>query len=100
MSPPVLQLQRVVSGYGTVRVLNELDLTVPDGAVVVLLGPNGSGKTTTLRTIAGLLPTWSGRILLDGKPVSSRRPYDIADRGVTLVPEGRGVFPALSVREN
>ena len=96
----LLQLRGVVSGYGTVRVLDGVDLTVPEGAVVVLLGPNGAGKTTTLRVIAGVLPTWRGRILLDGSRLDGCRPYEVSRRGVILVPEGRGVFPALTVREN
>src|SRR5437764_15280976 len=96
----LLQLRGVVSGYGAVRVLDGVDLTVPEGAVVVLLGPNGAGKTTTLRVIAGVLPTWRGRILLDGSRLDGCRPYEVSRRGVILVPEGRGVFPALSVGEN
>ncbi len=96
----LLQLEGVVSGYGTVRVLDGVDLAVPEGAVVVLLGPNGAGKTTTLRVIAGLLPTWRGRIMFDGARLDGCRPYDVSRRGVILVPEGRGVFPALTVREN
>src|SRR5947209_3682785 len=96
----LLQLDGVVSGYGTVRVLDGVDLAVPEGAVVVVLGPNGAGKTTMLRVIAGLLPTWRGRILFDGARLDGCRPYDVSRRGVILVPEGRGVFPALTVREN
>src|SRR5204863_7670114 len=96
----LLAVDGVVSGYGNVRVLDGVDLTVPEGAVVVLLGPNGAGKTTMLRVIAGLLPTWRGRILFDGGRLDGRRPYDVSRRGVILVPEGRGVFPALSVRDN
>ncbi|TMK81686.1 MAG: ATP-binding cassette domain-containing protein, partial [Actinobacteria bacterium] len=84
----------------TVRVLDGVDLSVPEGGVAVLLGPNGAGKTTTLRVIAGLLPAWEGRILFDGGRLDGCRPYEVSRRGVILVPEGRGVFPALSVREN
>ena len=96
----LLALEGVVSGYGNIRVLDGVDLTVPEGAVVVLLGPNGAGKTTTLRTIAGQLPVWRGRVTFDGARINGRRPYAIACRGISLVPEGRGVFPALNVREN
>ena len=96
----LLHLRNVTSGYGAVRVINGLDLRVPEGAVVVLLGANGAGKTTTLRTIAGQLPVWSGSIELDGRRIDGQRAYDICRRGILLVPEGRGVFPALSVREN
>ena len=96
----LLRLEGLVSGYGTVRVLDGVDLSVPEGGVAVLLGPNGAGKTTTLRVIAGLLPAWEGRILFDGGRLDGCRPYEVSRRGVILVPEGRGVFPALSVREN
>jgi branched-chain amino acid transport system ATP-binding protein len=68
--------------------------------VVALLGPNGVGKTTTLRAISGTLPVTGGAIRLDGRRIDNRRPSAIASRGVVLVPEGRGVFPALSVRDN
>jgi branched-chain amino acid transport system ATP-binding protein len=73
---------------------------VPAGSVVALLGPNGVGKTTTLRAISGTLPVTSGSIRLDGRRIDNRRPSAIASRGLVLVPEGRGVFPSLSVREN
>src|SRR5205814_3025852 len=88
------------SGYGKVEVLHDLSVSVPEGSVVALLGPNGAGKTTTLRTISGTLPVWRGRIRLDGRRLDGRSAYEIATRGVTLVPEGRGIFPGLNVKEN
>jgi len=100
VSGHVLRAEQVVSGYGRVRVLDEVTLTVPEGSVAVLLGPNGAGKTTTLHALAGVLPVWSGRVTLDGRRIDGRQPYDVARMGVTIVPEGRGVFPILSVREN
>ena len=100
MMGTLLQGEGVVSGYGSIRVLDGVDLAVPEGSVVVLLGANGAGKTTTLRTIAGLLPVWHGRIMMDGRRIDGLRHQDVARRGVLLVPEGRGVFPALTVREN
>jgi branched-chain amino acid transport system ATP-binding protein len=90
----------VRAGYGRIEVLHGLTLQVPAGAVVALLGPNGVGKTTTLRAISGTLPVSSGAIRLDGRRIDNRRPSAIAGRGLVLVPEGRGVFPSLSVREN
>ena len=96
----LLHVEGVVSGYGPIRVLDGVHITVPEGAVVVLLGANGAGKTTTLRTIAGLLPLSRGRITLDGRRIDGLRHDEVARRGVVLVPEGRGVFPSLSVREN
>ena len=95
-----LELSGVRAGYGRIEVLHGLDLQVPDGSVVALLGPNGVGKTTTLRAISGTIPVTSGSIRLDGRRIDNRRPSAIASRGLVLVPEGRGVFPALSVEDN
>ncbi|HJR25941.1 MAG TPA: ABC transporter ATP-binding protein [Acidimicrobiales bacterium] len=95
-----LELEGVQAGYGRIQVLHGVDMVVPAGSVVALLGPNGVGKTTTLRAISGTLPVASGAIRLDGRRIDNRRPNVIASRGVRLVPEGRGVFPALSVQDN
>ncbi len=95
-----LELDGVCAGYGRIQVLHGVDLVVPAGSVVALLGPNGVGKTTTLRAISGTIPVTSGSIRLDGRRIDNRRPNRIAESGVRLVPEGRGVFPALSVRDN
>src|SRR5437868_15158956 len=98
--PPLLEVDGVTSGYGKVEVLHDLSIGVPEGTVVALRGPNGAGKTTTLRVISGTLPVWSGAVSYEGRRIDGRSPYDIARRGVTLVPEGRGIFPGLEVREN
>ena len=95
-----LELEGVRAGYGRIQVLHGLDIHVPAGSVVALLGPNGAGKTTTLKAISGTLPVTAGTIRLDGRRIDNRRPNAIATRGVRLVPEGRGVFPALSVLDN
>lgn len=97
---PLLQLEGVRSGYGRVEVLHDLDLAVPEGAVVAVLGPNGVGKTTLLRVISGTLPVWDGVVRLDGRPVNNLTAYQRARAGVTLIPEGRGIFPGLSVQDN
>src|SRR5438270_1418869 len=98
--PPLLEVDDVTSGYGKVEVLHDVSVAVPEGTVVALLGPNGAGKTTTLRAISGTIPVWRGHIRLGGRRVSGRTPYEIARSGVLLVPEGRGIFPGLTVRDN
>jgi len=95
-----LELEEVRSGYGRIEVLHGVSLQVPAGSVVALLGPNGVGKTTTLRAISGALPVTSGAIRLDGRRIDNRRPSAIARRGLRLIPEGRGIFPSLSVGDN
>ena len=95
-----LDLQDVRAGYGRIEVLHGLDQQVPEGSVVALLGPNGVGKTTTLRAISGTIPVSSGSVRYRGRRIDGLQPNAIASRGLVLVPEGRGVFPALSVEEN
>ena len=97
---PILALQGVRAAYGPIEVLHGVDLTVHPGEVVAVLGPNGAGKTTMLATLAGLHPLTSGDVVLAGRRVSGARPQDLARAGLCLVPEGRGVFPNLTVREN
>src|SRR5205823_1609483 len=97
---PLLEVDGVTSGYGKVEILHDLSIGVPEGTVVALLGPNGAGKTTTLKVISGTLPVWDGQVRLDAERLDGRTAYDIARRGVILVPEGRGIFPGLEVREN
>src|SRR2546421_3109866 len=98
--PPLLEVDGVTSGYGKVEILHDLGISVPEGTVVALLGPNGAGKTTTLKVISGTLPVWQGRVRYDQQRIDGRSAYEIARRGITLVPEGRGIFPGLDVREN
>jgi len=96
----MLELRGVVAGYGGTTVLRGVDLVVPDGVVVALLGANGAGKTTLLRVASGLLHPSSGRLLIDGEDVSRAAPSRLVARGVCHVPEGRGIFAPLTVREN
>ena len=96
----MLELKNITAGYDTGTVLRDVSLTVPDNAVVALLGPNGAGKTTLLRVASGLLRPSSGQMLLNGKDVTGQRPYELARGGVCHVPEGRGIFPSLSVSDN
>ncbi|MDQ1503855.1 MAG: branched-chain amino acid transport system ATP-binding protein [Actinomycetota bacterium] len=93
-------LDNVTAGYGDTTVLRNVSLRVPAGATVALLGPNGAGKTTLLRVASGLLKPWTGRLLIDGADVTAASPHALVGRGVCHVPEGRGVFPSLTVREN
>jgi branched-chain amino acid transport system ATP-binding protein len=99
-STPLLELADVHAGYGTIEVLHGVDLAVPQGNVVALLGPNGGGKSTTLKAISGLLPVTHGEVRIAGRAVNGCPPDELARRGLCLIPEGRGVFPNLTVREN
>jgi branched-chain amino acid transport system ATP-binding protein len=96
----ILELSGVRAAYDRISVLHGVDLQVAPGQVVALLGPNGAGKTTTLRVASGVHPLASGRLLLGGRDMTGADPRDLARAGVCLIPEGRGVFPNLSVRDN
>jgi branched-chain amino acid transport system ATP-binding protein len=96
----MLELRNVTAGYGSHTVLRDVDLVVPDHSVVALLGPNGVGKTTLLRVASGLLRPTGGRLILDGQDATGWPSHRLAAAGVCHVPEGRGIFRALSVREN
>lgn len=96
----LLELQGVRAAYDRIEVLHGVDLQVPAGSVFALLGANGAGKTTTLRTIAGLHPPSAGHVIVAGRRVNGARADDLARRGLCLVPEGRGVFPNLTVAEH
>jgi len=95
----MLKLSNVRAAYGASQVLFDVNLEVPAGKIVTLLGRNGMGKTTTVRAIMGLLPAGEG-LSFDGQPIGRATPEAIARRGIGLVPEGRMVFPTLTVREN
>jgi branched-chain amino acid transport system ATP-binding protein len=96
----VLALRGVTAGYGRTTVLRDVEVAVAPGQVVALLGPNGAGKSTLLRTAAGLLGASAGEITVSGVDHTHTRPHQRARAGLCLVPEGRGIFPNLSVREN
>uniref|UniRef100_A0A7C2B2R6 ABC transporter ATP-binding protein n=1 Tax=Thermomicrobium roseum TaxID=500 RepID=A0A7C2B2R6_THERO len=97
---PLLELQRVHVHYGLIQALKGISLTVEQGEIVTLLGANGAGKTSTLRAISGLVRPSAGRILLHDIDLTHRKPHEIVELGVGHVPEGRRIFPRLSVEEN
>lgn len=96
----LLTLENVHTYYGRIHALKGISLEVNEGEIVTLIGANGAGKSTTLRTISGLLHPRQGKILLDGKDISQTEPHKIVQDGVGHVPEGRGIFPKLTVKEN
>lgn len=96
----MLELASVTAGYGDAAVLRDVSMWVPPRSVVALLGANGAGKTTLLRVASGLLPPAAGRMRLASADVTGWSPHALARNGVCHVPEGRGVFPHLSVRDN
>ncbi len=86
--------------YGHIHALHGISITVEDGEIVTLIGANGAGKTTTLKTISGFLRPRPGAVLFDGDPIQGLAPHDITRRGICLVPEGRRIFPRMTVLEN
>ncbi|MBS1677626.1 MAG: ABC transporter ATP-binding protein [Actinobacteria bacterium] len=97
---PALQVEGLVAGYGRTIVLRGVGLDVPAGGVVALLGPNGAGKTTLLRTISGLIPPTAGTVRMAGADITRMRAHRRFAAGLCHIPEGRGVFRGLTVREN
>jgi len=96
----MLKMRAVETGYGDAQALFGVDLTIDEGEVVTLLGRNGMGKTTTIRALMGLLPVWKGSVEFDGQDLTKAQPFVRAQAGIGLVPEGRQVFPTLTVEEN
>jgi branched-chain amino acid transport system ATP-binding protein len=97
---PLLELRDVHAAYEKVEILHGISLSVPGGALLAILGPNGAGKTTTLRVMSGLMKPTSGQLLLEGFDVTGSGAEQLASTGVCLIPEGRGIFPNLTVQEN
>jgi ABC-type branched-subunit amino acid transport system ATPase component len=95
-----LHAQDLQSGYGSIKVLHGVSIALGDGDILGVLGRNGMGKTTLIRCLAGLLPTWHGSISLDGEDVTVLAPHERARRGITTIVQGRGLFPRLTVSEN
>jgi branched-chain amino acid transport system ATP-binding protein len=93
-------LEGITAGYAGTTVLRDVTISVPPGSVVALLGPNGAGKTTLLRVASGLLRPSSGRVMVDGVDMTGATPHALCAKGICHVPEGRGIFPSLTVRDN
>jgi ABC-type branched-subunit amino acid transport system ATPase component len=98
--PNLLELVDIRAGYGGIEVLHGVNLGVPEGSVLALLGPNGAGKSTLVKVCAGLLEPTGGELVLAGRPVTGVSPDELARHGVCMIPEGKGIFPNLTVREN
>src|SRR5215203_3137878 len=99
-SPPLLELTKVAVAYGGIQAVKGIDLYVAEGELVCLIGANGAGKTTTLKGICGLQPVNAGSIHYAGADITGVRAFQLVRRGLAMVPEGRGVFGALSIEEN
>ncbi|MHC4471051.1 MAG: ABC transporter ATP-binding protein [Planctomycetota bacterium] len=100
MSDPLLVLDDVHTSYGAIKALKGISLTVHDGETVAVIGANGAGKSTMLMTISGIVRSRAGRILFGGEPIERRPSHEIVDLGISQVPEGRHIFPRLTVKEN
>ncbi len=100
MSNEMLKLENIEAGYGEFRVLHGVNMVVNRGEIVALVGPNGAGKTTTLRTILGMTTLYGGKVYLAGKDLTGIPTHKRVELGITMVPEGRGIFNPLTVEEN
>jgi branched-chain amino acid transport system ATP-binding protein len=100
MAEPLLALQKLQVAYGGIQAVKGIDLEVGEGELVCLIGANGAGKTTTLKGICGLLPVKAGKIHYAGKDITGKPSFQLVQRGLAMVPEGRGVFGALTIEEN
>ena len=100
MATEILRLEEVVGGYGKLTVLNGTSFAVPRGAITTVIGPNGAGKSTVFKAIFGLLGVASGRIVFDGRDITQLDPRRLLELGISYVPQGRNVFPELSVLHN
>ena len=97
---PLLELDDVHVHYGKVEAIKGISLTVEEGEIVTLIGANGAGKTTTLKTISGIRPVSSGQIRFQGEVINGRAPHKLVTLGICQAPEGRGIFPGMTVLEN
>jgi branched-chain amino acid transport system ATP-binding protein len=96
----MLEVQNVSAAYGMVQVIWDVSFQIKQKEIVSIIGPNGSGKTSLVKVIAGLLPAKSGTIRFKDEPIEKLRPFEIVKKGITLIPEGREIFPKMTVEEN
>jgi branched-chain amino acid transport system ATP-binding protein len=98
--PPAVSIQGIHAGYGRIEVLHGVDLTVPAGSIFALLGPNGAGKSTLLKVVCGRVRPTAGQVVIGETPIGKSSTESLVHAGVCAIPEGRGIFPNLTVREN
>ena len=96
----LLELKNIESSYGNIKALKGVNLSVPEGKIVTLIGANGAGKSTTMKTIMGVMKPVAGDVLFKGESIVGKKPFEIVRGGVVLVPEGRQILQNMSVREN
>lgn len=96
----LLELSNIVAGYGHITALKGISLSVPEGKIVTLIGANGAGKSTTMKTIMGIVKAQEGDVTFEGKSLKGKKSYQVVDMGISLVPEGRQVLQSMSVEEN
>jgi branched-chain amino acid transport system ATP-binding protein len=96
----VLEIQSLTAGYDGIPVIRNIDLAIEDGGIATVVGSNGAGKTTAMRAISGILRPVGGKICFEGEPIQDLQSYEIVARGLVMVPEGRRLFPSLTVMEN
>ena len=96
----MLEVENLSAGYGLIQILWDVSFKIREKEIVSIIGPNGAGKTTLVRTLMGLLPAKKGTIRFKGKNIENLPPYEIVKKGVTLIPEGREIFPRMTVEEN
>jgi len=100
MDQAILKVENLETGYGEVQILWGINLEVPQGNLTTILGANGSGKTTLLRAITGILPVWKGKVTFQGEDITRMSPHGRAAKGLIMIPEGRMIFPEMTVLEN
>ena len=100
MSEPIIEINNLTAGYGETRVIHDLSMTVKEGSLCAIVGPNGHGKTTLMKSISGLVRVFSGSILFSGKEITSERVDKIVSKGLVHVPQGDLVYPQMTVRDN